>query len=49
MTPEAMARMRERFEKMTPEEREAARAQFGQRRRQREQPGAAAPAPAPQP
>jgi HlyD family secretion protein len=50
MTPEAMARMKERFEKMTPEEREAARAQFGQRRRSREQPGAApgaAPAVAP--
>ncbi len=48
LTPEARARMQERLEKMTPEEREAARAQWGQRRRQREQPAAAAPAaPAP--
>lgn len=58
LSPEEMQRMRERFEKMTPEEREAARRQWEGRRAQRDGqapgpgagPGAgagAAPAPAP--
>jgi len=47
MSPEAMQRMRERFEKMTPEEREAARKQW-QERRQRQAADAGGP-PASQP
>jgi hypothetical protein len=38
MTPEARERMRERLEKMSPEEREAARRQWMERRRQQERP-----------
>jgi HlyD family secretion protein len=46
LTPEQMQRMMERFQNMTPEEREAARRQWEGRRRQRE-PQAPAPGAAP--
>lgn len=59
LSPEEMQRLRERFEKMTPEEREAARRQWEARRRQRDpqapaappagDAGGAPPAPAPAP